>query len=71
MAAKSDEQQMIYCRNGVMIAQHAASQNIDPVTAYGPGTTAMMESESFVYEERIGDPPPDGQPDTRPFKCPF
>lgn len=61
---------IVYCKNGLVVATHADSQNIDPVQAYGAGTTAKPHDPDFVYE-RVGDPPPDGQPDTRPYACPF
>jgi hypothetical protein len=60
---------LIYCRDGLVVAQHKEAQAVDPLE-YGAGTTTQLDDDTFVWE-REGDPPPEGQPDSRPTKCPF
>jgi hypothetical protein len=71
MADKPAHEKVVYCKGGIMLAWHHAGQNIDPVEVYGEGTVTAVDDGTFVYERVDDVPPPEGQPDTRPFKCPF
>lgn len=68
--ATSANKTMAYCKNGLLAAIHDSAQAVDPVIAYGSGTTMMEVDPSWVLE-RVGDPPPEGLLDIRPYKCPF
>lgn len=68
--AQPSNDTMVYCRDGLIAAVHGSIQGIDPVAAYGDGTTMMVRDPTWTFE-RVGDPPPEGQLDVRPFKCPY
>ncbi|HEY2210285.1 MAG TPA: hypothetical protein VGH62_01455 [Bradyrhizobium sp.] len=57
-----------YCRNGIVVATHDDEQNVDP-TVYGDGVT-VIRFDSLGELTRVGDPPPPGLPDTRPYAAP-
>jgi hypothetical protein len=57
-----------YCKNGLVVATHDDDQNVDP-SAYGDGVT-VVQFDTIGELVRVGDPPPPGLPDTRPFRAP-
>jgi hypothetical protein len=57
-----------YCRNGLVVAWHDDDQSVDPA-AYGDGVT-VIRFNALSDLVRVGDPPPPGLPDARPYAAP-
>lgn len=59
---------LAYVRGDIIVATHDDAQNIDP-EVYGDDVFVVPFPDSTTFE-RVGDPPPAGEYDTRPQKIP-
>jgi hypothetical protein len=59
---------LAYVRDEIIIATHLDSQDVDP-KLYGPDVYVVPFPNNTAFE-RIGDPPPNGEYDSRPQKIP-
>lgn len=59
----------LYCKDGRVLAMHDDGQNV-PASAYGDQVMVVPYTGTFDALARIGEPPPEGEPDTRPYAAP-
>jgi hypothetical protein len=60
---------LLYCLNGVVQGSHDSDQQID-ASAYGTGARVIPYDAPLSTLDRVGDPPTNGQRDTRPYAQP-
>lgn len=59
---------LLYVKAGIVVAMHDDNQNVAK-SEYGDGTFVLRVS-SLAGLSRVGDAPPEGEPDYRPFAAP-